>query len=283
MCVTGVIPEQTLARLEAELSPHFAKETRGIGGSEFGGAAVDLTGRVGNLVVKSPASHDLALQPLLLGAVERILLPHTKKVGLKVAETIRMLPGGTGRQALHQEEGQWPIAHSWVPGEDYTVDIMFAVTDFTAANGGTHVVPGSNLWGGRGGRIDNRYPTIQAEMPRGSAMLFTGSTVHAGGSNSTEAARVGCVFGYQVGFLRPEANHVLGVPPEQAKQLPPAIQELLGYPLRYTPVCKPGKYEAKAGAHAYKPAGAYAYNGGPDGHPSRLVPYSETEETVHSF
>jgi hypothetical protein len=34
-----------------------------------------------------------------------------------------MLPGGTGRQALHQEEGQWPIAHSWAVGDDYTVDV----------------------------------------------------------------------------------------------------------------------------------------------------------------
>merc|ERR1719479_394689 len=104
---------------------------------------------------------------------------------------------------------------------------MFALTDFTEENGATHVIPGLNLWSGRGSQIDNTMPTIQAAMPAGSAFLFTGSLVHAGGQNRTDTPRVGLVFGYQVGFLRPEANHVLSIPPEKAKKLPPQIQELL--------------------------------------------------------
>lgn len=284
VCVTNVVDEATIVQLECELNPHFEMETRGIGGETFGGeGAQEHTGRVGSLMMKAPTCHKFATHPLLLGAIEAVLLPYTKKIAFKVTETIRMLPGGKSRQRLHQEEGQWPMAQHWPLGADYSVDILFAITDFTAANGGTHIVPGSNLWFGRGSQIDDSMPTIQAEMPRGSALLFTGSLVHAGGKNTTSKPRVGLALGYQVGYLRPEANHVLSVPPEKAKDLPPPIQELLGYPLRYTPVSKPGKYEAKAGAIAYKAASSYAYNGGPDGHPSRLVPYTETEETHHSF
>jgi len=120
-------------------------------------------------------------------------------------------------------------------------------------------------------------------MRAGSAMLFSGSLVHAGGSNQATSERVGLVFGYQVGWLRPEANHVLGVPPHIARALPPPIQELLGYPLRYTPVSTPAKYDAAAGALAYRAAGSYAYNGAPEGEPSRLVPYAASEKVQHSY
>jgi len=283
VCVENVFDDATREQVLAELTPHFETETRGIGGDEFGGGGANQTGRVGSIVLKSETSHKLALDRLVLGAVEDVLLPHTKKIGFKVMETIRMLPGGHGRQALHQEEGQWPIAKDWPVGSDYTVDVMFALSDFTAANGATHVIPGSNLWSGRGGKVDDSMPTIRAEMKKGSVFMFTGSLVHAGGSNHADDPRIGLVFGYQVGFLRPEANHVLSVQPDKAKDLPAPVQELLGYPLRYTPVSTPSKYKPGPGALAYRAAGAYAYNGAPDGHPSRLVPYAEFEEIHHSF
>ena len=194
--------------------------------------------------------------------MEALLLRHAKKVAFKVQETIRMLPGGAGRQALHQEEGQWPIAKGWAVGEEYTVDLLFALTEFTEANGATHVIPGSNLWSGRGGRVDNAMPTVRAEMDAGSVLVLTGSAAHAGGSNHGTAPRLGLAMGYQVGWLRPEANHVLGVPPVEARALPAPIQELLGYPLRYTPTSTPTKYVARPGALAYRSASSYACVGG---------------------
>ena len=114
-----------------------------------------------------------------------------------------------------------------------------------------------------------------------------------------------------MGWLRPEATHSLSVPPHEARDLPGPvarletlwhacslpqirvsislrlpcrpIQELLGYPLRYTPVSDPYKYNPEPGALAYRAAGAYAYNGAPDAWPSRLVPYAAKEKTHHSF
>lgn len=183
---------------------------------------------------------------------------------------------------------------------------MWALTDFTDANGGTHVIPTSNLWP-RGAKPDNSMPTLQANMKRGSVFLFSGSTVHAGGKNTTDKVRTGLLFGYQVknaslqfacfvflflcqrsirskvGWLLPEALHVLAAPPDIARSLPPVVQELLGYPLRFTPVSKPQSYEAQAGALAYRPASSYAYTGGAEDSPSRLVPYLPESTPVHSY
>jgi peptidoglycan/xylan/chitin deacetylase (PgdA/CDA1 family) len=94
--VEDAIDQRTRAAVLRELEPHFDQETRGIGGDDFGGGTAPFTGRVGSVVRKSNASHALALQPLLLGAVEAVLLPHSRKVQAKVMETIRMLPGGSG-------------------------------------------------------------------------------------------------------------------------------------------------------------------------------------------
>jgi len=282
VCIENVIDEKEMAVVENELAPFFQKETLGIGGQGFGQGGEEATGRVGNIVVKSRAACDLASNPLVLEIIERILLRNCKKIRFKVMETIRMLPGGKSRQVLHKEEGLWPIAELYAPGEDYSVDAMWALTDFTNANGGTHVIPTSNLWK-RGSKPDNSQPTIQANMKRGSVFLFSGSTVHAGGKNTTDRVRTGLLFGYQVGWLLPEALHVLAAPPEVAKTLPPVIQELLGYPLRFTPVSKPQSYEAVSGAVAYRPASSYAYTGGAGDSPSRLVPYLPENTAIHSY
>ena len=90
--VENALSNETVDALMSELEGHFKTETRGIGGAEFGGGTALHTGRVGAIVRKSPSSHGPATHPLLLGAVEELLLPHTKKVSFKVQESIRMIP-----------------------------------------------------------------------------------------------------------------------------------------------------------------------------------------------
>ena len=105
---------------------------------------------------------------------------------------------------------------------------MFALTDFTAANGATRVVPGSHRW--PLDRDAEPQEIIQAEMKAGSALFYLGSTIHGGGANRTESEwRRGMFLGYVVGWLRTEENTFLTVPIDQARTMPQRIQELLGY------------------------------------------------------
>jgi ectoine hydroxylase-related dioxygenase (phytanoyl-CoA dioxygenase family) len=66
-------------------------------------------------------------------------------------------------------------------------------------------------------------------MKPGSAVIYLGSTLHAGGANTTNQWRRGVHMSYCLGWLRTEENNVLAVPPDVARELPPRACELLGY------------------------------------------------------
>ena len=69
-----------------------------------------------------------------------------------------------------------------------------------------------------------------AEMPAGSAVVYLGSTIHAGGRNTTaDRWRRGMHMSFVVGWLRTEDNNYLSTPPDVARTLPRRSQELLGY------------------------------------------------------
>jgi ectoine hydroxylase-related dioxygenase (phytanoyl-CoA dioxygenase family) len=104
---------------------------------------------------------------------------------------------------------------------------MIALVDFTRENGATAVVPGSHLWPPERQPLEEEI--AYAEMPAGSAVIYLGSTLHAGGNNDSTGWRRGVHMSYCLGWLRTEENNVLAVPPEAARKLPRRAQELLGY------------------------------------------------------
>ncbi len=66
-------------------------------------------------------------------------------------------------------------------------------------------------------------------MSAGSVFLYTGSVLHSGGENQSDAARLGLNLTYTLGWLRTEENQYLSCPPHIAKDLSLEMQELLGY------------------------------------------------------
>lgn len=139
---------------------------------------------------------------------------------------------GEGAQPLHRDDSVWQWQHS--PGYNQArVQIMVAITDFTAQNGGTMVVPGSHTWGDdRGPREDEAVAT---EMAAGSALIWVGGTFHGGGTNSSDSNRIGLTLGLDLGYLRQEENAFLTYPIEVVKTFDEDIQQLLGYS-----TCPPG-------------------------------------------
>ena len=116
---------------------------------------------------------------------------------------------------------------------------MIALVDFTAENGATRVVPGSHHWPDRQltplEQAQQHPPDpaliAVAEMRAGSAVVYTGGTIHGGGANTSTTPRRGAHLSYCLGWLRTEENNYLSVPPAVAAGLPRAAQELLGYAL----------------------------------------------------
>jgi ectoine hydroxylase-related dioxygenase (phytanoyl-CoA dioxygenase family) len=212
--VEGILPPDEVRAKRAELTRVLEETPHGR--NDFEGFS---TRRIYAIFAKTRAFDGPATHPLVLGVLDRVLQHYqlSAPVGIEIG------PGETA-QRLHRDDGVYPIAR---PHGELVVNTMWALDDFTAANGATHVVPGSHAWVDR--VPDAQTPTVQAVMPAGSVMFFLGDVFHGGGANHTERPRLGVILEYVVGWLRQQENHILAVPRETVRSLPERLQELLGY------------------------------------------------------
>ncbi len=212
--VEGVLDDDTVAGIRSELDRLFA--TTPFGRDDFEGRR---TRRVYALFAKTRALDALAIHPLVLDALDRVIGP----AQLSAPTAIEIGPGERA-QPLHPDDAIYPVPR---PHPELVLNVMWPFDDFTDENGATRLVAGSRC------RIDE-FPTADAEtvtvtMPAGSALLYVGSLWHGGGANTTDRPRVGVVMHYCAAWLRPVENHVLAVPRAVVRTLPERLQELLGY------------------------------------------------------
>jgi ectoine hydroxylase-related dioxygenase (phytanoyl-CoA dioxygenase family) len=177
---------------------------------------------------------DVMCHPLLLALADRILLPSCARYQLNVGQLLQRGPGAE-EQWLHRDEAVWSDMPR--PGPELQLATVIAFVDFTRENGATRVVPGSHRWPDRAltpaEQVMSTSPAPEqiayAEMPAGSAVVYLGGTIHAGGSNTTDVPRRGAHLSYCLGWLRTEENNYLSIPPARAAKLPRQAQELIGY------------------------------------------------------
>jgi ectoine hydroxylase-related dioxygenase (phytanoyl-CoA dioxygenase family) len=187
-------------------------------GNSFEGAA---TLRVYNLLALGRVWERVPVHASVLPLVEHVLDPGCLISSLS---SITILPGESA-QPIHADDQLLPIPKPHVPT---VCNSMWALTDFTGANGATRIVPGSH-------RADHSpdygapYDSIAAEMPRGSVLIWHGSLWHGGGANATDEPRVGIAMNYCAGYIRQQENQQLGIPPEIAARFEPRLRELAGY------------------------------------------------------
>jgi ectoine hydroxylase-related dioxygenase (phytanoyl-CoA dioxygenase family) len=180
---------------------------------------------------------DVMCHPLLLALCDRILAPSCARYQLNLGHLLQRGPG-SDEQWLHRDEAVWSDVPK--PAPELQLATVIAFVDFTRDNGATRIVPGSHRWPDRellpaeqitAGRVPTPEEIAYAEMPAGSAVVYTGGTIHAGGANVTDIPRRGVHLSYCLGWLRTEENNYLSTPPAVAATLPRAAQELLGYAL----------------------------------------------------
>jgi ectoine hydroxylase-related dioxygenase (phytanoyl-CoA dioxygenase family) len=207
-------------RVADELAVHIAATPAG--GDEFTGAN---TRRTGALLGRSASSVDLIAHPLVLDVTDAVLWSKKTTFQLHLTQAITIGPGADA-QYLHRD--QWCFDFFPFP-DDVQVEVstIWALDDFTEANGATRVVLGSHL--ADDPRAFTPADTVAAEMPRGSVVLYTGRTVHGGGANTSNHTRTGVNVDYVLGWLRQEENQYLSVPIETVRHLPTRVQQLMGY------------------------------------------------------
>jgi ectoine hydroxylase-related dioxygenase (phytanoyl-CoA dioxygenase family) len=177
--------------------------------------------RVYNLLALDRVWERVPVHESVLPLIEHVLDPGCLISSLS---SIRIQPGEVA-QPIHADDQLLPIPK---PHIATVCNSMWALTDFTDANGATRIVPGSHRYD-HSPDYGKPYDTIAAEMPRGSVLIWHGSLWHGGGANTTDEDRVGIAMNYCAGFIRQQENQQLGIPKEIAARFEPRLRELVGY------------------------------------------------------
>ena len=239
--IPELLDRATLAEARAALAPHLRAEL--LGRNDFEG---HRTERVYSLVARGAVFERLTEHPRILAILDALLEPSYL---LSASQAINILPGETA-QAVHADDLFYRIAR---PRKAVSIATIWAVDDFTAANGATQIIPGSHRWSDADvesflysidfqtrdpeQRIprpdwapeDLRRQLVDAVMPAGSVIVFLGTLIHRGGANRTDRPRLALSNQYCEPWARPQENYFLSIPAERARAVSPRVQQLLGY------------------------------------------------------
>lgn len=187
------------------------------------------TRRIVALMHRSTTMRDAMMHSVVTELGDRHLLSNCTKWQLNVGAALEVGPGARD-QVLHREEDLYP--YFALPRPSLILASMWAISEFTADNGGTQVVPGSHRWDA--GRSAEPDEILRAEMPAGSALFWLGGTLHGAGANITaDDWRYGIVLTFTLGWLRQEENQHLSMPLADALALPAEVRTRLGFDTDY--------------------------------------------------
>jgi len=214
----GVIEPNLIEELLAALDRITRERQIGTCDNEFEGHE---TVRVYNLLAHDDVFAKVPVHPAVLPVVEQVL---DDGCLISSLSSIDIGPNETP-QPIHSDDMVIGLPR---PHPPFVCNTMWALTDFTEANGATRLVPDSHHW--------PEYPDLRtdrdslaAEMSRGSVLVWDGSLWHGGGANRTDERRIGIAMNYCAGFIRQQENQQLGVPPEKVRGFPERLQRLVGY------------------------------------------------------
>lgn len=234
-------PDQTLVDDFGKLDPTAFTAARG-----------GVNQRVWLLVNKGACFRNLVTHPL----VDELVTPLLGEQFLLSQMSANIAKPGGARMGLHTD--QWWMPRPMPPGGPGTpvseisrrptsdavspdptlgimppavVNTMWMLSDFTADNGATEVVPGSHLSGAQprpGDQSD--YPIVQACAPAGSLLVFDGRLWHGtGDATRGTSERVGVLATFCGPQFRQQENQTLGVDRKLLKDASPRLLKRLGF------------------------------------------------------
>ncbi len=109
------------------------------------------------------------------------------------------------------------------------INILFAIDEFTADNGGTLVVPSTHQ---KLEIPDKEYMAMNAiavECPQGSALIFDSTLWHAAGKNHSGKDRLSINNYFVQSFFKPQIDYVRALGEETIRRLPERTKHLMGY------------------------------------------------------
>ncbi|MBN9041555.1 MAG: phytanoyl-CoA dioxygenase [Rhizobiales bacterium 62-47] len=213
-----VVAPQLVADLKAAVERIEREHHLGPATTSFEGFK---TLRINNLLTYDDVFWEVPLHAAVLPVVEAVL----DKECLLSSFCSLVLGPGQEAQPIHEDTQLIPLPRPHIP---ITINAIWALSDFTATNGATRIVPGSHAYD-HAPEYGKHYDTQMATMPAGSVMLFDSALWHGGGANDSDARRFAFSCAYCWGWMRQQENLQLGIPQETARRFPRRLQELCGY------------------------------------------------------
>jgi ectoine hydroxylase-related dioxygenase (phytanoyl-CoA dioxygenase family) len=219
-----VLSNEQLAALNARLEELWLEE-----GDQAGHEVIVEPGvrRLANLINKGEIFRPLFTNLLLLEAIEIVLGPKFRLGSLNA----RAIPPHTDpKMPWHADTdyGGKPDIKGF-----YSLTVIWMLDDFTAANGGTHIVPGSH----RSNAVpketmDDIYAPHPDELivegQAGDVLVMNGHCWHTGGANTTTAQRRALLGHYNRADHRQQTNQQVMLSPQVQAQMNPLEREILG-------------------------------------------------------
>jgi hypothetical protein len=188
---------------------------RDVSGTFFGApgsfAGAQTTRNAAKPLGESRVAQALAVHPIVLGVVDAILSPYTKRIILGTCSAITVVgPRSAAEppapaQVYHRDDSMW--AGDWITNlacrgsmssmsatdddelslssfPNLSVSVMWAVSDFTADNGATRLALLSHRQCPRTAQAPTDMTFHPAVMKKGSVVLWLGGTFHGAGASS---------------------------------------------------------------------------------------------------
>jgi ectoine hydroxylase-related dioxygenase (phytanoyl-CoA dioxygenase family) len=180
---------------------------------------------------KHPVFRSIGLNPRLLPIIQTVL---GNNCTLSNVNGMTMTPGGE-TQKLHMD------AFESTPGTCVYINALHCLDDFTRANGGTRLVPGSHhkVWARESITADLESQAIYVEAKAGSVIAYNGALLHAGSRNTTEMPRRALHLYYHRHWAKPQWDYPRSFSAEVIAQLSADEKRLFGFsaaPQIYDPV-----------------------------------------------
>lgn len=177
--------------------------------------------------VSSTFRRDLLDHDLVHRICEATFSPRCGTYWLGGAEIVDVGPGEKN-QPLHRDQDEWPIFKLVGPNApEACLNFLVALTHFSAENGATRIIPGSNKLD-HSQDCDAVEATIPAVMNPGDCIVLSGKTVHSAGANKTDERRLGLVLSMQCSYLTPEEAFPLHVHPGTAQTMSQRARSMVG-------------------------------------------------------
>jgi len=221
--LTDVLSPELLERVRTGM---YEAQARAL--EEVGQERLDRAGEVGVMRLMlscDPVFAELLELPELLAVVD-CTVSETAILHLQNGFILPPYDGALGEISQYTFHMDFP---RYMDGYLASVNALLAIDEFSAANGGTLVVPGTHQRPGPPGQRYMESAAVAVECPAGSMFVFDSTLWHAAGRNMTNRDRLAINHMFTRSFLKQQIDYVRALGEDFVLEQPPRTQQLLGW------------------------------------------------------